>query len=412
MKITILSQYFYPEQFLISQLASELKNKGHDVHVLTGLPNYPKGEFFQGYSFWKGPFFEYYNKDVPVYRTPILPRGKGFFRLSLNYLSFILSAFISTFRIPKSDIYLVYATSPITSAIPAIIHKFFSKTPVVIWLQDLWPESLSAILGIQKETLLYKVVEYLVRWIYKNTDYIFIQSPRFKENLSQYNFPLEYSDFIPSWGEELSHNPENINWINSIPNDKFKITFAGNIGIAQSIDTIFEAAILLKENNEILFLIVGDGRELERLKKQAKDINLNNIIFFGRKQFQDMATLFQKSDALLVTLKKQEISEKTIPAKAVQYLAAKKPIISGTGGITNELITQAQAGLTVEPENPKELAAAILSLSKISNEDREKMGENAYTFFKQNFTKKIIINKIEESLNVIQKKSLRKPQRL
>ncbi len=174
MKITILSQYFHPEQFLISQLAVDLKKKGHEVNVLTGLPNYPKGQFLNGYSFWKGPYFETY-EGVPVYRTPIIPRGKGFLQLALNYASFIFSATSSLFRLPKADVYFVYAISPLMSAIPALVFRLFNRTPVVIWLQDLWPESLNAVGAFEKSSFVYKTIGKVVRWIYQNTDFILIQ---------------------------------------------------------------------------------------------------------------------------------------------------------------------------------------------------------------------------------------------
>lgn len=397
MKIAIFTSVYYPEHFLINSLSTEFVKKGNEVQVYTGLPNYPQGKFFPGYS-WRGPYREKY-EGVDVIRVPMVPRGKNFKGLILNYASSLISGCLSIFRLKRPDISLVFATSPIMVAIPAIIVRWIYGVPVVIWLQDLWPESISSVGALSSDSFIIRLIGRMVKWIYDHSDFILIQSPFFEENLKKYNFPLARTAYLPNWAEETI-GKQSPDWLKIEPH-QFIATFAGNIGIAQSVDTIYEAAKLLQEHKNIKFLIVGDGREKERLKNKSHEEGLKNISFVGRKPFSDMGGLFQVSDVLIVTLRKQEIFQNTIPAKVQQYLASGRPLICATGGIGNKIVSESQGGFVCNPENASELAEAVLKMYRLSSEERKEMGERGNAFASQHFDRSGIVEKILSHLEEV-----------
>ncbi len=390
-KINIFSYVFWPEQFLLNEMVEEI-SKENTVHVLTGLPNYPKGEFFPGYSVSKGPYREKFH-NARIRRYPILPRKKGFARLMLNYLTHIFSASMTQAYLPKADWAFVFATSPITTAIPAILWARLNRAKVCIWLQDLWPDSVAAVGATNRKSLLYKILGFLVSWIYKRTDLILIQSPAFADNLKEFGYkgPVH---FVPNWAPGLDFEKVQIpKWLENIPN-KFTVTFAGNVGKAQAIDTVVEAAQLLVKNENIQFLIAGDGSELERVQKISKEKALNNIFFFGRKPIEDMPGLFKRSNVLLVSLKKDPIFSRTIPSKVQAYMAAGKPLIGSLDGVGSQVIESANCGYSNAAENAQSLAESILRMAQLSEEKRQELGQNARKYFLENYQKKLILKQI------------------
>ncbi len=391
LKINIFSYVFWPEQFLLNEMV-EVISKESEVHVLTGLPNYPKGEFFPGYSVAKGPYGQEFG-CAKIRRYPILARKKGFPRLMLNYLSHVFSAAITQAYLPKADWAFVFATSPITTAIPAILWAKLNNAKVCIWLQDLWPDSVAAVGATNRNSFLYKTLGLIVKWIYKRTDLILIQSPGFADNLKEFGYkgPVH---LVPNWAPGL--NFEKVTppaWLSVIPN-KFTATFAGNVGKAQAIDTVIEAAEKLLQYQNIQFVIVGDGSELERVQKIAQENSLHNVHFFGRRGIEDMPGLFKSSDALLASLNSDPIFAKTIPSKIQAYMAAGKPIVASLDGAGGQVISEAKCGFVGPAEDAQALAEAILALSKLSKEKRDEMGANARSYFLENYQKDRIIGQI------------------
>lgn len=393
-KINIFTYVYWPEQFLINELAESLSQQGNSVSVLTGLPNYPKGEFYPGYSLIKGPYSERVG-EIQVVRYPIRPRKSGFINLSINYLSHLISAVVTQFRLPKADWGFVFATSPITTAIPAILWAKLNNAKVCIWLQDLWPDSVSAVGAINKKSATYRILGYVVRWIYSHVDLMMIQSPGFKDNLLEFGYsgPVVV---VPNWAPDVEFKDPIIpGWL-SANDEGIHITFAGNIGIAQGIDTIISAARNLKTEENIHFHIVGDGSDLQRIENETKD--LKRVHFYGRKPVNDMPGLFKKSTALLVALKKDPIFETTIPSKIQAYMASGKPILAAIDGIGAQVIEDSGSGLVGPAGNVDKLIQNILKIRSMSFEERELMGKKARTHYDQNFTKTATIRLIEKSL--------------
>ncbi len=404
MRIAIHSYVFYPEQFLINELAEELAARGHDIQVFTGLPNYPRGEFFPGYSFLRGPFRETHGR-VCVVRYPIVPRKKGFKFLALNYLSHFISGLLNLPRLRRVDLHFIFATSPITTAIPAIIRAKLTGAKVCLWLQDLWPDSVAAVGALGRKSLAYKVIGTVVRWIYRHVDIMMIQSPGFEENLREFGFRGE-TVVIPNWAPSINYQSQQTPvWLERFPRGSFTVTFAGNIGKAQAIDTILDAAVELQKYSDIKFAIVGDGSDKNIAEVFVRDHKLENVIFFGRQSLEDMPALFRQSSALLVSLSDVPIFAKTIPSKVQAYMAAGKPLLGSLNGVGAKIIDQARAGLVSPALDSKGLAEKILLMKSLSSEAREEMGKNARSYFEQHFLKAKVIDQIEESCSRITSKS-------
>ena len=398
MHILIITQYFWPENFKINSLSLELKNKGHKVSVLTGLPNYPTGKFSDGYSFWK-THNETWN-GIKIFRSKLIPRfsGKGIY-LFFNYISFALFASLKLlFTIKeKPDLIFVYEPSPITVGIPAILaKKKFKNIPIFFWVQDLWPDSLKDT-GAFNNKLILNAVDKLTRYIYKKSDLILVQSEAFTEYIIKQGVPSNKIKYFPNPTEKF-YNVTKIELAYSkLFPIGFNLVFAGNIGEAQSFDTLILAAHKLKHlKYPIFWNIFGDGRAREQLSRRVIELNLEeNFIFKGTFKSEEMPSFFACADALVVSLKKSKIFSLTIPAKVQSYLACGKPIIASIDGEGAKIIKQAQAGLVSASEDVDNLVANILQLYNLSAMERTTLGLNGRVYFEKEFLMDILIDKLE-----------------
>ncbi|HEY3315252.1 MAG TPA: glycosyltransferase family 4 protein, partial [Bacillota bacterium] len=312
MRILLVTQYFWPEEFRVNDLAAGLLEKGHEVTVLTGVPNYPVGSFFRGYGL-RGPRRESFH-GARVFRVPIVPRGKSKITLLANYMSFVLSASLLGPALCRGDfeIIVVNQLSPITMAIPAILLKRVKRAPLVLWVQDLWPESLSAAGGIRWQPLL-KGIERLVSFIYKHCDLIMAQSEAFFPSILALYDDSRKLRYLPNWAESTYGLLRKTDTPNSLP-EGFIVMFAGNVGVAQDFGTIIAAADKLRDRQDINWVIVGDGRDLNWVRHQVEDRGLNKTVhLLGRKPVEEMPRLLVGADALLVTLKRARGLSMTVP---------------------------------------------------------------------------------------------------
>ncbi len=386
MKILIVSQYFWPENFYINQLAIDLKKRGMDVDVLTAKPNYPEGRFYDGYKAF-GLKQELW-QDIKIYRVPILARGsKSALRLAFNYLSYILSALLFApliLRKNKYDIIFVYAPSPIFQVIPASFLGWLKGIPVVLWVQDLWPQSAEAT-GYIKSTWLLKILERFVKFSYAHTDLILVQSQAFIDPVSKLAPPIPVL-YYPNSVDKDFYTPKELNVpdIGSLTSG-FSVLFAGNVGEAQSMETIVSAAEELLPYKEIKIVIIGSGSKINRLSKEIKQKSLTNVVLEGMYPVETMPTLMRKASVLLVSLTNQPIFSLTIPSKIQAYLAVGRPIIASLNGEGARVINEAKVGMSVPAENARALAKAILKMYRMSDEQRLQLGENGRAYFKSNF---------------------------
>ncbi|OHC17927.1 MAG: glycosyltransferase WbuB [Pseudomonadales bacterium RIFCSPHIGHO2_01_FULL_64_12] len=389
MKILFLSQYFWPETFIVNDLVRKLSEQGHEVTVATAKPNYPGGEIFDGYKAW-GVQRERFAESVDVIRVPLWPRGRGGSRnLILNYLSFVATGL---FLLPwllrgrKFDSIVVFAMSPITQVIPAIPLKWLKRAHLAVWVQDLWPESLAAT-GFVRNPLALRMVGWMVRGIYACCDTLLLQSRAFFDPVARYacRSKLVYypnSIALPSEKTVASEVPPQL--LEEL-RENFCVVFAGNIGIAQSIETVVEAAELLRQYPALKFVLVGSGSRLEWVKERKASLGLDNLILAGRFPMEAMPQIFEHSSALLVSLRDEEIFSYTIPSKVQAYLAAGKPIIASLRGEGARVIEEAGAGKTCEPESANALVESILALMSLSLAEREQMGSAGQSYFNEHF---------------------------
>ncbi len=384
MKLLIVTQYFWPEFFVINRLSQKLTEQGHQVTVATGKPNYPEGVVYEGYR-QNGIQFESFGQ-VEVIRIPLRPRGKGGLGLFLNYLSFVYSGIRHLPRLLENrdfDAILVYAPSPITSTIPAILLKKKLGVHLALWVQDLWPESLSAT-GYIKNRFVIRLVVGLVKWIYSNVDTLLGQSRSFVEQMSLY----AGKEKIFYYPNAIEKPPQS----DLMPPDKdvscfergFSVVFAGNIGKAQSIPTIIDAAGRLAGQG-IEIIIVGDGSMLEWAQSKVEERGLPNVHFLGRVDNSYMPWIYSQSNALLVSLTDEKIFSYTIPAKVQACLAAARPIVASINGEAAKVISDSGAGLTCRAEDPDALAQSIAELRAKSDKERAAMGRAGYQYFLDNF---------------------------
>jgi glycosyltransferase involved in cell wall biosynthesis len=397
MQILIVTQYFWPENFRINDLVLELKNRGHKLTILTAKPNYPSGEIYG--EFKKNPenFQEYHG--VGIIRVPILRRSSGFFRLSLNYLSFLIGAlFFGTWRLRKKsfDLIFVYGPSPITVALPAIFLSKIKRIPVVFWVLDLWPESLSAVGAVHSKNIL-KLVGCLVKMIYKNCTLVLGQSQSFVSRIALYCKDKSKIRYYPSWAEDIFNSKPSKASEVSTKSNSFNIVFAGNIGESQDMPAILDAAQILKSNKNICWIIIGDGSKYKWLQAEVKRRDLKSQIqILGRYPIERMPSFYAHADALLVTLKKEPVFSLTIPAKLQSYLMAGIPVLGMLDGEGAKLINDANAGISSPASDPRALASSVLQMISKSSFEREEMGRQGREYIKKQFDRNLLISKLED----------------
>jgi glycosyltransferase involved in cell wall biosynthesis len=394
MKILLLTQYFWPETFPINALISGVVKLGHVVDVLTGQPNYPGGKIYPGYFSGKCTTEEY--KGAVLHRVPILPRSTGIVRLALNYLSFIISsAFFAPWLLRKRhvDVILVYAPSPLIQTLPAIFLGWLRAKPVVLWVQDLWPESLSAT-GYVKNRAILKSIEYIIRFIYRHVDLILVQSEAFKDPVQRLAHGRRViclpNSVDPSFEKVVDFMPDS--------QGKFTVLFAGNLGMAQALDTILATADLLRGYPDISIKLAGDGSRAKWLSNQVAENKLNNVELLGARPIEAMPQLMQQADALLVTLRAKRIFDFTVPSKVQAYMASGRPIIAAINGETARIIRESGAGLAVPAEDPQAIASAILELRALSHSKRAAIGSAGYLYYLKHYSEELVVNNLIEYL--------------
>ena len=401
MRILVVSQYFWPENFRINELVKFLKEKDYDVDVLTGYPNYPEGELFEEYKIDPIKYSNFYG--VKIYRVPVyLRRSNSEYHLLLNYISFILSGISFGYfylRKKKYDAVFSFATSPITSAIPAIFFSKINSCKSFIWVLDLWPDIIKE-LNIIKNKYIYFIFSKFIKNIYISFDFILLQSNSFLDKFKKYDVNKSLS-YFPSWPEynlQEQSAEEIITEFN--PRDGvLNIVFTGNIGEVQNFDNVLKAAVILKNAN-IRWIIIGSGRYRDKLINHCKTNGIKNIFFLGQKKSNLIKFYHSIADILFVTLKSGESISSTVPGKFQTYLNCNKYILGFIEGETKNLIEKIKIGSVVHPEDYKSLAKEILRLE--NNRSLLKIHNNIGTsYLKENFDKDKVLNSLVDKLNLV-----------
>ncbi|GHT09929.1 glycosyltransferase WbuB [Bacteroidia bacterium] len=405
MKILIISQYFWPENFKVNDLAECLAEKGHFVNVLTGQPNYPQGKFYTGYSFF-APRNEVH-KGVKIRRVPIIPRGKaGGIRLAANYFSFVISScFYILFQHKKYDAVFVFATSPITVAFPSIVYQKFHRVNTLLWVLDLWPESVSAASSVRAEWIL-RLLSKMVKYIYSRMDKILISSKTFRASLEAKGVPSQKIYYAPNWAEELYEKGTiDKNKYQSLLPDGFKVMFTGNIGEAQDCEALLATAKhLTSMKSNVQLVMVGDGRKRTWFEEEVKKNCLSNVHFLGRFPIDEMPHIIAHTDVVLVSLKDEPIFALTAPTRIQTALVSAKPIAAMLNGEGAAIVNEAGAGLTCPAGDAIAFAQNLQTLSQYSAAQLNEMGMRGKQYYEANFQREKIIVEIENLLSAAFKK--------
>ena len=397
MNILIVSQYFWPENFRINDLAKELVERGHNVTVVTGLPNYPQGKIFTDFKNNPSDYQHYHG--VNVIRVPLISRGKSSWRLALNYLTFAISSCVLApwlLRKKRIDMVFAYQLSPVTIGLPAILMGHIKRAPVVFWVLDLWPETLSA-LGVVKSGWMLRWIGKLVRFIYHRCTLVLGQSQGFLESMANYCTDVEKLRYFPSWAED-DFDEKNVHLAPEIPliDGAFNIVFAGNVGEAQDFPAIIRAAELLKHYDCIRWVVVGDGSVLSWLHREVSNRGLeNNFLILGRFPLERMPSFYAHAGALLVTLKKDPVFGMTIPGKVQSYLLAGIPVLAMLDGEGARVVNEANAGNVSPAGDSDGLVESVLMMLKLSPQGRKQLGVNGRAYAQQEFSRELAMDRLE-----------------
>jgi glycosyltransferase involved in cell wall biosynthesis len=388
MRILIVTQYFYPENFKSNDMAFELKKRGYDVDVLVGIPNYPEGKYYNGY----GLFQKRYEKinGVRVFRAFQFPRGKNSgIQLALNYLSFAFVASVWAFFLAIFNKYhcvIVHEPSPITQGFPAVVVKKMQKIPLYFWVLDIWPDAMKSGGGINNKSIL-SFVDRIVKFMYTNSDKILISSKEFKQNISakgNYSHKIEY---FPNWSDDILKMNDNYP-IPEIPQG-FVIMLAGNIGNSQNMDAVMDAALELKNYKTLKWVLIGDGSKKEWVDKFIKEKQLEESVFtYGRFPFEAMPAFYKVADAMLLTLKGDFPHLKlVVPARLQSYMSASRPVLGMIDGAGAKIISESKCGYAVGGGDSKALVKIIKENVLPKRKDFESYGLNGRNYFKLHFQK-------------------------
>jgi len=397
--ILVISQYFFPEQFRINDICEEWVKRGYKVTVVTGIPNYPQGKFYDGFGVFKQHKQTY--RGIEIIRLPIVPRGNNSLMLALNYASFVASGFFwQLFTNLKPDNVFIFEVSPMTQALPGVWLSKKRKIPCYIYVQDLWPENVEIITGIKNKAII-NAIGKMVDYIYKNSTGIFTTSRSFVEAIISRGVEKEKVHYWPQYAEDF-YVPVKKQDIEEIPNvDNLNITFTGNIGQAQGLDILVEAAKILKEDyqvDNVTFNIVGDGRYKEKLKQNITDNEVTDMFhFIGKQKPEKIPYILASSDIAFLSLIKDPLFSKTIPAKLQSYMACGKPILAAADGETSSIILESECGICVPSGDAISLAKGILEYLEMPPEKISSIGKRARNYYDSNFKKSLLMNEMDRT---------------
>lgn len=398
--ILIISPLFSPEMNRVNDIVDYLLENKYKVTVLCPIPNYPEGKYYKNYGIFKKRYQKI--NDLTIFRILVYPRKNGSkINLFLNYISFILfsivPALILSFR--KFDLIFVNQLSPITIAMPGIIIKKLKRIPLVMWVTDLWPESVKDG-GNLKSNFLPNMLMPIVKYIYKNCSEILVSSRSFINSVSEKTTNKKII-YMPQWSEEIFTSKNQSNFIYK-PMEQikgFKILFAGNVGVAQDFNTLIKAMNEIK-NLDIHLVVLGEGRAKKDAIKKVKKYHLeNSISFLGSFPLETMPYFFNQSDALLISLKKSEIFSKTIPSKTQPYMSSGKPILTNADGEVSQIINEAKCGLTSDSGDYIALSENMVKLSKLSKKELGVMAKNSKNYYEENFNREDILMTLERTFS-------------
>lgn len=396
MKILATCQYGFPEPYPFLYPMEELVKKGHTVHAITGMPNYPMGKIYPGYSMFKEK--DEVHEGIQITHVPLIPRKKNIVFRFLNYHSYPIFAKRRVMQLSGDyDVVFANQTSPVMMVEPAIAYAKKWNKKVAMYCMDLWPASLE-VGGVSKNSFIYRYYHKISQRIYTNVDLILVTSKSFKDYFKdEFHIDENKIIYLPQYSVleqsrvEAEQNKKTTDFV-----------FAGNVGTAQNLQILVNAAEIVEKEmirdngREIYFHIVGDGQELENLKKIVKERKLKNVVFYGRRPLEEMPKFYAMADAMLVTLTPNKLVSLTLPAKVQSYMAAGKAILASANGEINQVLSESHVGYCAPADDVQGFVENIKKF--IMDENRPEYGKNAIKFYEENFSKEKVISRLEKIL--------------
>jgi colanic acid biosynthesis glycosyl transferase WcaI len=397
LRILIVTQYFWPEAFRINDVARGLRDRGHDIQVLTGMPNYPAGRLFPGYG-WFRPFRETF-EGIPIVRAPLVTRGQQKnARLALNFLTFAVSASVIGPLLIRGrvDAVLVYEPSPVTVGLPGLVMSRLKNAPLLLWIQDLWPETLEGV-GVRSGSATMAAGSAVSSYIHRRCDMLLAQSRAYEAKLVARGIRCERIEYLPNWAEDNFRPLDTTDTADPMRDvDGFRIVFAGNIGSAQSFETIVEAATRVRDAKHIKWVILGDGNMRAWLEAEIARRALGDTVrVLGWHTPDTMPAYFAHADALLVTLRSDSIFSLTVPSKVQTYLACGRPVLGALNGEGAAILEESGAAMVGPAGDDRALAEGALRLARLSRAELERMGRAGKTYCEANFDRGRLLDRLE-----------------
>lgn len=400
-RILVVSQHFWPEPFRINDIVEGFIQDGLEVDVLCGLPNYPKGEWFPGYTYTKPRRQEY--KGATVIRAGEIPRkGNSGPMIFLNYVSWPLFALFNLWRLKGNyDAVLCYNTSPVLINFPAIVYAKLHRIPLVSYVLDIWPENLYSVLPI-KEPLLQRIASAVSDWHYKQADALIAMSPSLQKRLMERTGKPEHSvAVIPQHCEDFYAIPQPDADLQAKYAGRFNLVFTGNFSPAQSIETVIRGAVMARDMgaDNLRLILVGDGMSRPQLEALVTELGAQDTVCFaGSVAPTEVPRYTTLADALVASLSASPDLGMTVPAKIASYMAACKPLLASMDGEGAAAVTSANCGYSSPAQDAEALAHNIVTLYQSSSEQRQQLGQNAFDWYSKHYRRNTVLKRLEELL--------------
>lgn len=396
MKVLVICQHYWPENFRVTEICENLVRRGHQVTALVGLPNYPSGIVPKEYRHFRNRRQQ--RNGVEIRRCFEIGRRPGKAGLAVNYVSFMVSACFHALLLKRDyDVVYAYSTSPVLMSLPAALLRCFSPKKLMIYVLDIWPACLAA-MNVPESHLLYRFMKRVSKWVYGKADLLVYSSKRFQGYLKTvHGIEVNDEQYMPQFADDIFQKP-----LPAKPRENtVNLVFAGNIGKVQAVEVLMQAAALLKEE-PIQWHIVGDGSNAQACKALADTLHLGERVhFYGRRPLEEMPAFYAMADAMLVSMRDDISVNDTLPGKVQSYMAAAKPVLGSIAGETAYVIEQAQCGFCAPPDNPKAFAGVVHRF--LATPNWEQLGQNGRRYSDAHFTKKEHMDKLEALLNQLAK---------